>query len=534
MVCRSPVSITTFDRTLRGVKSISAHGDGYTISLEWYKSYISPSSWDLVYNIYWSSINNNVFTEGVKYAATSDLLSVTLEDGFIPGEVYYFAVRAAGHEPGTIDFDTLPNVNGFYMYPEAALREDISDTDTVIPLDDNSLFPDYGIIIIGAELIKYSSKDGYNNLILSDVGDRGVYGYEPRIHTVDGYDGVRYYDNIFVRVWKGFEDQNNAIGLEENKFEFQYARTNADGYRGRVDILMGVGNLDVVNTANSDFPRYDFAGWDRYSVADYLSGKCMGTYFGGEYGCSDDDESDGGIRGLSLQDQMNMREEYLLEVTGEPVVLIKRIWEGKQSLNYSSTKENTAYRGLDNYGTSLVNGYEQYFNPRRSDGKILVRFGPTKEDIKREEVGLENSYIPNCWTLVIPSIQDGDVIIRFNQDGTEEWRYEVIDVERNRTVLEESGAQKFTAVRVRKTDPIYQVRAFRDTSKYPSEILTTIGGNIGSGNIPPHMHRIVISENITSLSQINQTTSTEQGHRHAVINGVVIDTLLHGHQIILP
>ena len=163
----------------------------------------------------------------------------------------------------------------------------------------------------------------------------------------------------------------------------------------------------------------------------------------------------------------------------------------------------------------------------------MFRFGPTKEDFKRDESGLENSFIPNCWTLVTPTIKDGDFIIRFNQDGTEEWRYEIIDVDRNRTLLQESGAQKFTAVRVRKTDPICQVRSILDTSKIPSEILTSIGMVPGPGGIPPHVHRCVINEKTKSISQINQLTSVDQGHSHSIINGVVIAVLDHDHKIVI-
>ena len=83
-----------------------------------------------------------------------------------------------------------------------------------------------------------------------------------------------------------------------------------------------------------------------------------------------------------------MREEYILQSTGKICALFRRQWSGKQSKYYNSGSENPAYRGLDNFGTPLVSGYEQFFNPRRSDGRILVRFGPTKEEYKREEAGV--------------------------------------------------------------------------------------------------------------------------------------------------
>lgn len=362
------------------------------------------------------------------------------------------------------------------------------------------------------------------------VVDGGPSGARP--HFIDGYDGYRHH-HPFVRLWEGWQDLNRAIGMVTIRFDEQYARTNKDGFRERTDILSGTGNLNVVDVANAGFPIYDQAGWDRTFLPDWLSGKCVGTYFGGEYGCVDGSECDGAVRGLSVQEHMDMREEYLLQVTGERVVLFRRMWSGKQSRHTSSTRENTTYRGIDTYGTSLVTGYEQYFNPRESDGKILVRFGPTKEDFKREDAGIENSYIANCWTLVTPTVKDGDFLIRFNQDGTEEWRYEIIDVDRNRTMLFESGAQKFTAVRVRKTDPIYQVRSIRDTSTLPSEILTSIGMVMGPGGIPAHMHRITINEKIRHISQVNQMTSIDRGHNHPISAGIVGTVLNHSHTIIL-
>src|SRR5690606_36476716 len=120
-----------------------------------------------------------------------------------------------------------------------------------------------------------------NNLITS-LNHRGLYGTEPRLHTTDGYDGVRYYDNPFVRYFIGFEDGNTAIVLEENKFDYpNYPRTNADGYRQKVDNVTT--NLTSTEADNIDFPSYDYTGWHRNDPVDLLAGKCLGTYIGGEY-----------------------------------------------------------------------------------------------------------------------------------------------------------------------------------------------------------------------------------------------------------
>jgi hypothetical protein len=526
---------TYHNEPFRGCRFAGSSGDGYTVILRWYKAVPVPNDYILAYNIYYSTNRDEVFSEDVKFMvpdATRDTVSVT---GLRPGDVYYFAVRATEFEPGTVNLNQLPATGPCRVYPEAALRFNITDESLRIPIQDADQFPALGVVQIGAELIQYSSldiADGY--LILSDIDQRGVYNTEARLHTVDGYDGYRTYDNPFVRFFKGFEDDNGAVVLEENKFEFpNYPRTDADGYKDRVDVV----NKDYtpIDEANDDFKHWDQTGWRRTHPADMLAGKCIGSYYGGEHFCADGYEGVGRqVRGLSFQDHMNQREELLLETDGRPCMLFKRQWEGKVSNTYINHRENTAHRGLDNYGTSMVHGYEQFFNSRRSDGKIMVRFGPTKEDIKRNEEGLENEFIPNCWTLVYPSIKDGDFIIRYDLNGAEEFRYEIIDVERNDTVLEGTGAQKFTAVRVRKTDPIYQVRAIHDTATMPEELSTSIGMVSGPGGIPPHIHMIKINENITVVDQVNQTTSLMQGHNHPVVSGVVQEVLGHTHTIVLP
>jgi hypothetical protein len=434
-----------------------------------------------------------------------------------------------------VRLNQLPAFGPCRVYPEGALLNDISSTSLLIPVQDVDQFPHLGVIQIGAELIIYDSvdlADGY--LVVSSQSGRGAYNTGARLHTTDGYDGYRYYDNTLVRHFVGFEDDNISVEMEENRFAYpNYARTAADGYKERVDIINK--NLDPIDAANEDFPSWDYAGWRRTSPADLLAGKCVGTYYGGEYGCADGYDGVGRqVRGLSFQDHNNMREEILMETRGRPCVLFRRIWDGKYSKHYDPHRQNSVHRGVDNYGTTMVSGYEQFFNPRRGDRRILVSFGPTKEDIKRDEDGMENEFIPNCWTLVTPGIRDGDFIIRYDIDGNEEFRYEIIDVERNDTILEGTGAQKFTAVRVRKTDPICQVKVLADASTMPTEITTQIGMVPGPGGIPPHIHTIVINEHITALNQINQMTGVMEGHNHPVENGVVKEVLGHVHLIVLP
>lgn len=531
MSCFNPMPLYA-NPPFRGLRLAASLGDGYTVRLNWYKAIPDRTDYTLAYNLYYSSIREDVFTEGIKYV----VIDPNQVDGYIrelkPGDVYYFAVRATEFESSRVNLSQLPMAEGYRTYPAGELLTNMAFDSTYIHVRDVELFPNYGIVQVGAEIIGYSSRDLVDGYLITSVAERGLYGTEPRLHTTDGYDGVRWYDDPLVNYFKGFEDDNVAVETEHNAFDAKYAWNSIDGYKAiNNDGILGI-DPQPVEDSQEDFLRYCFSGYRRTHPADLLAGKCIGTYYGGEQCCADGyDGVARRIRGLTFQDHNNQREEILLETTGEPVVLVRRQWSGNTSIHYTNTRENTAYRGLDNHGTHMVTGYEQFFNSRRSDGRIMVRFGPAKEDLIRTEAGLESEMTFECWTMAFPPIRDSDFLIRFYEDGAEEFRYEVIDVTRNKTVLLETGAQKFTVKRVRKTDPIYQFGTIRDTSTIPTDVYTSLAGN---ASIVPHLHRVRINEGIVTLSQINQTTSINEGHNHPVRNGVVEVVLGHSHDLMLP
>jgi hypothetical protein len=279
---------------------------------------------------------------------------------------------------------------------------------------------------------------------------------------------------------------------------------------------------------------YDYSGWHRTDPVLLMNGTCVGSYIGGQMGCIDGYGNYNILRGFSLQDINNQRQEQLLSVDGRDAILIRRERTGIVCSCYLASSENQDDRCPFCYGTKFVFGYTQYFNPRQSNGRIRVRVSPTEETLKRYEAGLESEMPLDMWTLTVPTIYTRDVIILFDTDGVnEEFRYEVMGVTRNNTILGQEGRQVFKTMRVRKTDPIYQIRIFRDTSDFPSQLSTTLGFAPAPNPIAPHTHNIVISENILSTSQINQTTDVSQGHNHPIVGGVVQEVLGHSHQIIL-
>ena len=192
------------------------------------------------------------------------------------------------------------------------------------------------------------------------------------------------------------------------------------------------------------------------------------------------------------------------------------------------------------FGTGFVGGYVQFDNGRRSDGRIMVHFDPAADDLPQVEQGIDLKYAPNAWTMTVPPIQVRDFLIRFNvpllgeTKPIQEFRYEVVGITRNKTVLNLYGAQKMTLRRIQKTDPIYQWRAVYDTAPAPWIIETSLGGVPGPGGIPPHFHSITVPGPVLDVRTVNGTTTYVRQHNHPVLAGVVQEVLGHTHKLLEP
>lgn len=356
---------------------------------------------------------------------------------------------------------------------------------------------DYFIIKVQGTLPSIANGRGFNNSIAS-------------IHNTDGYDG-NVFQNPNVVYWPIItEEQNTRVFECWCRFDIDHELfTLADGYRQKTKDILTT-DLTFSDATNTGFPAFDFSGYHRTDPVLLLNGTCIGSYIGGTFYCADGYNGVGmQLRGISIQDQNTQRQEVLLSTTGEPVCLIKRQWTGitcKCMLPYNEYPEA---RCQYCYGTGIVLGYTQFFDQRRSDGRIMVRFDPSVDDLIATDSGLESTLQPNCWTLNVPSLKDRDFIVRFDEDGNEEYRYEILNVTRNKTVLNNTGAQKFVAQRIRKTDIIYQVKVFRDTSKFPVVNTTSISSSLG---IPPHAHQYTFNE--LSPPNATQLTQIAAGHNH--------------------
>jgi hypothetical protein len=641
---------------LSGLNNALSLGDGYSVTLQWFIAYpVNPNN-KIAYHIYYSTAQDTVFDEGVKFVVIDGSVTANIVD-LTPGQDYWFSMRPVEYDPTVITFlQNLPIAHdNLRFYPSSMLRRDMTATDLIVPLLDVAGFPSSGIVQVGIELIQYlavdpinqnlivppgtngtpahlalqsnnqyylpgpdnvgqgslagitltstnapnetfkilccavdtdgygnvttkfeaigtvtgSIRDQYSNVITWEangpsipndtlefsvvetaqfqVGDyftvqtigatmglgggRGFNFTPITMHTVSGYDGYHTYSPIVSMI--AIEEDLRWDNIYACQVRFEYPNfpfTVVDGYR-QVPIDYLSTDDSAADAANVTFPMYDYAGYHRTDPVQLLDGTCVGSYIGGEMGCIDAYGNYNIYRGFSLQDQNTQREDVLLSVTGQPAVLIKRVQTGITCSCYLASSEYPDDRCPFCYGTKFVFGYEQYFNPRQSDGRIQIRLGPTAENLKMHEAGLESEFPLDIWTLTVPTIKTRDVLVVFDQDDNESFRYEVSDVIRNQTILGLDGGQHLRTFRVRKTDPIYQIRIFRNTADFPSTLNTSLAFVPG---IPPHSHTVVVNEKVLSVSQINQTTGLTQGHNHPIVNGVVQTVLGHTHQIILP
>lgn len=325
----SPLFPSPFDIGLQEVLPLR---DGYSVYLDWRTAVPDVHSYTVGYNIYYSTDQENVFLEGPKHFTLNKNTTII---GFVPGDTIYFAVRATEFDPSYLNLLGMPNsphAENAYNYPETALSEDIDNETSRIPLIDVSEFPSIGILKVGYELIQYSNIDYLDNII---YGIRGYYDSAVNSHTIDGYDGYDYYDPT-VRLFAGFEDLNQKIVLAQPRIEYpEFPFTELDGYKQTITDILTT-DLSSSDDSAASLTEYDYTGYHSTSIVNYFSGNCIGSYAGGEYGCADGYK----VRGLNIQAANNQRQEMLLNVTGEPVVLMKRLWTGIKCNCYRLNQEH--------------------------------------------------------------------------------------------------------------------------------------------------------------------------------------------------
>lgn len=323
-----------------GLDAVTSIGDGYSINIRWFQAYPNIKTNKIAHHIYFSTIKENVFTEGIKYVSIDDYIDANIID-LTPGQEYFFSVRPVEYDPDLFNLELLPIAyDNLRVYPTSLLRQNISDTDLIIPLLDVTDFPPSGLIKIGVELIQFLSVDLINmNLLLNNIDQRGAYNTNARPHNISGFDGYYTWDPIITLFTKKESTSFDRIFACQCRFEYpNHPFTLIDGYRQVTKDLLST-DLSTADAANVDFPMYDYAGYHRTDPVQLLNGTCVGSYIGGQMGCIDGYGNYNIFRGFSLQDRNTQRQEIELSVTGKPAALIKRVQTGITCACYLASSE---------------------------------------------------------------------------------------------------------------------------------------------------------------------------------------------------
>jgi len=526
-----------------GLKKVSAVGDGTSVVLEWFPVYPSITTNAVAITIYHSTSKDNLYYEGIKLIYNGNDTSLTLT-GFPAGDLTFFAIRPFEYNP-TFNWNDLTNTDiNQYVLPETLLASNITDTDLAIPVLDASSFPAQGTILLGSELISYSSKTG--NTLNVSVNGRGFNNTVARIHGMDGWDGnpalATSLQWLFYRrgpsLWIGGDDPNfDKQMMCEVRFDYPHFPGNTTGYNQVVEDIVDV-DLEWSDTQQIGFPAYDYAGYHRQDPAMLIKGECIGSYQGGEMYCQDDENGVGQVlRGVSLQDRNNQRQEMITILTGRPCVLLQRQMTGitcKCMVTYQNSPDPLCEVCI---GSGFVTGWVQYFFPRNSDGRLLVRFDPYKDTIRREAEGMDPEIQVVARALTVPTIKPRDILVKYELTGEEEFRYEVTGVTRNDTYLGNIGGQKLDLTRIRKTDPVYKIYVFSNTATMPTWIDTgTMIAEPGHSiptNLMNHSHRIRGNENARQTWAQQTQVSAGHNHRVIVLNGILtVEPILNHTHII--
>lgn len=418
----------------QGIRKVSNMGRGDMLRVEWFQPVSRSYKGDSFALIYENESRLEVFDSNPKYIAKSDTRSADIS-GFKPGLTLSFATRALETFKDSLILDGMKEAaEGLYRVPDdAIISEQINQDDFRIKVQTTDGYPSSGILLINnSEVIRYSAKT--NNEFLIPTGGRGLNGTSKGI----------YLEGDTLRLFFECQDKNTVIIMA--------TPTYFDGYESGREID-GVGLVvnDYTESDKKFFQGFDFCGYHRAIPQHIFQGKDdCGSYLGGEFNKT---------RGMHLFDRMINREEVILDQTGEPVILLKRIWDGPTCSCSDSRRQHPKVKSCKLcYGTGYSGGYAQYDYKRRSDGRIMVMFGDTLEDLKLgSHSHLEQLYEPSCWTLPSPAIRDRDLIVRFDFSDNMEYIYEILNVTKDKLFYRHYTRQRLALKRLDKTDIAYTV-----------------------------------------------------------------------------
>lgn len=475
--CNQPPPVWQTTAVLQGLRLALDMGIGTVVQLDW--PYARPPSSDvsdIFYNLYWSTSRDGVFDTPRGITQSQSVLVPDLS----PGTPYYFAVRASYF---TTDWD-ITELNqlseDLYGYPTNTVVSEgdgyYNDTDlSPLTVSSTTGFPNAGFLLLDAEVVEYSSKTATTfNVTKRDVFDFGQTTTHPNGTEILLYAGIEdSNDRVFKAVpsWDARQDTPN-IPVPNDGYTLYLQ--DEDGYRSFPVDNVTEDHSDFEDE-NSDFNAQPYCGYRAQNFVDLYSQNTCGTYFGGQFGGGAGPEGDGTGTipgpiggGINITEINLQREELLLGLTGEPFILLERKWTGKTCAGISHRHEHPHARCPMCFGTGFEGGYDRYTHTRQirpgeanPNGLISLRVEPYDNDLDlNPERGLTQIDQIRAWGTAIPTIKDRDILIRFISDNSfgiigEEFRYEVLVVNRNRILFSRDGRQQITLRKLDRTDPIY-------------------------------------------------------------------------------
>jgi hypothetical protein len=421
-----------YEGGVRGLERVANLGIGDSVLLKWHKPFARSYKGSTFFAIYQSENRLGIFDTLPKYIAKPDRLSGNV-NGLRSGTLYAFAGRAFEVYADSFSLDGMTPLNDdFYVVPEqTTITTSVGSSDLIIEVETTDGYPEYGILLLNkTEVVRYTSK--LPNSFILESGYRGLSGTVASI----------FVPGDTVEMFFACQDKNSNI--------ITTIPTASDGYA----IDRQINEIGTLVTDYSDedkkfFQGFDFCGYHRPLPQKTLQGidDCP-SYLGGEFN---------GFRGFNLFDRMLNREEVLLDQVGEPVILLRRIWNGTTCSCANLRGQHPKVKSCNEcYGTTFEGGYEQFLYKRRVDGRVMVKFGDTVEDLKlSQQSHMQVEYEPSCWTLPAPAIRDRDLIVRFDYTNDMEYIYEVLDVTKEKLVFRHFTRQRLRLKRLDKTDIVY-------------------------------------------------------------------------------
>lgn len=436
---------TGFIGFYQGITKASDIGVGDTIMVEWSTPSSRYYNSDVYALIYSGEDRLSLFDDLPSYIATSDVSSAYLTD-LTTGLTKSFGVRALETYKDALDLSGMSEISdGTYVVPQPVLlSQQLSADDAIIYASSVSGYPTSGYLLIGNEVIRYSSISESTSSFLVPPSGRGLNNTTASIH----------FSGDEAKLFLKCQDSNNVIIMCTPTY-------HEDNPSGRELDNVGLVITDSTLDDRRTFEGLDHCGYHQSLPEQIFRGQNdCGSYLGGEYN---------GFRGMHLFGRMADREEELLKQTGECVIILKRKWQGETCGCMTMRSVHPKKRTCNVcYGTGYIDGYDQYINTRRQDGLGMVKFNEATDDLNLgAHQALNQNFEPQCWTLPMPQFRDRDIVIRLDYLSQNiEFIYEILNSTRERVFFSNYGRQKLSLKRLDKTSVIYQ---------FPFEIPEKIG-----------------------------------------------------------